>query len=120
MLCKGTANSYTTHGGITRGAEVHTAYALPASPPVPIDVQYMESVSPQVPVRGAVLPWLGAVLGGSLSQGTPGGMHGRQGHYKEGCTQKSCQGACTQQNSAGLSATCCLSLPPASAAAASP
>jgi hypothetical protein len=49
-LCKGVANSYITHGGIARGVEVHTAYQLPVSPPVPIDVQYLETVSPQVPV----------------------------------------------------------------------
>jgi hypothetical protein len=49
-LCKGVANSYNTHGGIARGVEVHTAYQLPVSPPVPIDVQYLETVSPQVPV----------------------------------------------------------------------
>lgn len=51
MLCQGVSNSYITHGGITRGGEVHTAYQLPASPPVPCDVQYLETVSPCVPVR---------------------------------------------------------------------
>lgn len=60
VLCKGVANSYFTHGGITRGHEIHTAYQLPVSPPVPIDVQYLETVSPQVPVSRVgfvVLVW---------------------------------------------------------------
>lgn len=55
QLCKGVDNSYLTRGGICRGVEVHTAYTLPAAPPVPMDVQYLDSVSPRVSVRVVVV-----------------------------------------------------------------
>jgi hypothetical protein len=44
------AHTYTTAGAITRGTEVHTAYQLPSSPPVPIDVQFLETAPDEVPV----------------------------------------------------------------------
>jgi len=51
LLCQGVANTYETVGGITQGAELHKAYQLPVSPTVPVDVQYLDTVSPVVPVR---------------------------------------------------------------------
>jgi hypothetical protein len=72
VLCKGVANTYLTHGGITRGPEVHTAYQLPVSPPVPCDVQYLETVSPRVPVSALwhVRLWVG---GWGVGWGSLGG-----------------------------------------------
>jgi hypothetical protein len=51
MLLKGCAHTYTTAGALIRRAAVHSAYQLPASPPVPVDAQYLDSTSPVVPVR---------------------------------------------------------------------
>jgi hypothetical protein len=47
-----------------RSEDIHKAYQLPASPPVPIDAQYLERYSQQVPVSAliATSSWHSATL----------------------------------------------------------
>jgi hypothetical protein len=42
---------YQTLGCKVRSEDIHKAYQLPASPPVPIDAQYLDIYSQRVPVR---------------------------------------------------------------------
>ncbi|WIA19987.1 hypothetical protein OEZ85_005860 [Tetradesmus obliquus] len=50
VLFPGCSHKYTTLGCKVRSEDIHKAYQLPASPPVPIDAQYLDIYSQRVPV----------------------------------------------------------------------